>query len=85
MRYHFIVYAVARTLNPGIQDLSIYLLVLQVMTSKPSLGSSLIIFPPFYFSVPWSKMTHVNINRNQKRTTDTFDVVYFYSLIFLEY
>ena len=46
MRNHFIVYVVARTLNPGVQEwenrgylsiyLASYLFVLQVMTSKPS-------------------------------------------------
>ena len=48
-----------------------------------SLGSSLIIFSSFLFFR--SLVKNDNINRNQKRTTDTFDVVYFYSLIFLEY
>ena len=47
-----------------------------------SLGSSLIIFSSFLF---FRSLVKVNINRNQKRKTDTFDVVYFYSLIFLEY
>ena len=45
-----------------------------------SLGSSLIIFSSFLFFR--SLVKNDNINRNQKRTTDTFDVVYFYSLIF---
>ena len=44
-----------------------------------SLGSSLIIFSTF-FIFPF--LVNVNINRNQLRTTDTFDVVYFYSLNF---
>ena len=44
------------------------------------LGSNLIIFSSFLFFR--SLVKNDNINRNQKRTTDTFDVVYFYSLIF---
>ena len=47
------------------------------LSPKSSPGSSLIIFCFCRFLAK-----HVNINRNQQRTTDTFDVVYFILLIF---
>ena len=51
--------------------------------SGSSLGSSLIVLSSFLI-FPFLGQ-NVNINRNQQRTSDIFDVVSFYSPIVLEY